>query len=172
MANESEMAEARSGPAVALPPDGRQSEAALAIQRGTCRLLAGLGFACLTELPLADGRRADVVGLSRTGDIFIVEIKSSLADFRADHKWPDYLAWCDRLYFAVAADFPRLVLPDEAGIITADRFGAAVLREAPDARLAGARRKALTLRLARLACYRLQAALDPDAHLAVGEASL
>src|SRR5579863_3209736 len=109
--------------------DGRQSDMALAIARGTRRLLRNLRFSTLTELPLASGRRADVVALAADGTIVIVEIKSSLADFRADQKWPDYRAHCDRLYFAISDNLAPEIMPAEAGLIVADAFGAAVLRE-------------------------------------------
>ena len=91
--------------------DGRQSEIAAELQRGVCRAFRALGLSVVTELPLANGRRADVVGLSPSGDVLIVEIKSCLLDYRTDAKWQDYLDFCDRLYFAVAADFPREVIP-------------------------------------------------------------
>ncbi|MEZ5773201.1 MAG: MmcB family DNA repair protein [Hyphomicrobiaceae bacterium] len=142
--------------------DGRQSARALEIQRGACRLLRALGAAPLTELTLADGRRADIAALFDNGDIWMVEVKSSLADFRADQKWPDYLAWCDRLFFAVAPDFPREILPAEAGILLADRYGAEIVVEAPVTRLPAARRKAVTHRFARAAALRLMTALDPE----------
>jgi hypothetical protein len=105
------------------PIDGRQSEAALAIARGVRRLLRARGFATVTELPLSSGRRADVVGVNGDGALVIVEIKSSVADFRADRKWRDYLAHCDRLYFAVGADMPLEIMPEEAGLIVADSYG-------------------------------------------------
>jgi hypothetical protein len=146
----------------AAPADGRQSERALEIARGVCRHFRNLGFATVTELTFADGRRADVVALSAKGSLWIVEVKSSLEDFRSDAKWPDYRQWCDRLYFAVLPDFPREVLPDDAGIIVADRYGAEILREAPETPLAGARRKAVTLRFAQVAALRLQMLWDPD----------
>lgn len=141
--------------------DGRQSEQAAAIQRGACRMLQMLGHSVLTELPLSSGHRADIVALSRTGEIWIVEIKSSLTDFQVDSKWPEYRNHCDRLFFAVAADFPLEVLPDDAGLILADRFGAELMREAPEHKLAGGRRKAVTLRFARLGAQRFHAVLDP-----------
>lgn len=141
--------------------DRRQSEQAAAIQRGTCRLLQTLGHSVVTELPLATGRRADVMCLGRSGEIWIVEIKSSLADFQADAKWPEYRGHCDRFYFAVMSDFPHEVLPEETGLIFADRFGAELVREAPEHKLAGGRRKAVTLRFARAAASRLHATVDP-----------
>ncbi|MGI9405313.1 MAG: MmcB family DNA repair protein [Hyphomicrobiaceae bacterium] len=141
--------------------DGRQSDRALDIQRGTCRCLVQLGLAPTTEMTLATGRRADVVALSRTGDIWIVEIKSSLADFRADTKWEDYLDFCDRFLFAVDADFPRDVIPEHAGLMIADRYGAEIVREPEEERLAAARRKAVTLRFARQGALRMRDILDP-----------
>jgi hypothetical protein len=142
--------------------DGRQSEAAAAIQRGVCRSLRALGHSVVCELPLANGRRADVVGLSPSGDVLIVEIKSCLIDFRTDGKWHDYLDYCDRLYFAVDADFPCDVLPEEAGLILADRYGAELMREPVEDRLNAARRKAMMLCFARAAALRLQHHLDPS----------
>lgn len=98
----------------------------------------------VTELPLSTGHRADIVALGRTGELWIVEIKSSPADFHADTKWPEYRAHCDRLLFAVAAGFPRDVLPEDTGLILADRYGAELIREAPEHKLTGGRRKAVT----------------------------
>jgi hypothetical protein len=141
--------------------DGRQSERALEIQRGVCRLMRALGEAPVTEMTLADGRRADVMALSFDGRITIIEIKSSVADFRADTKWQDYHAFCDRFFFAVLPDFPKELVPLEAGLIVADRYGAEILRDADHDRLSGARRKAVTLRFARHAALRLQSAMDP-----------
>jgi hypothetical protein len=141
--------------------DGRQSEAAAALQRGVCRTFRALGYSVLTELPLANGRRADVVGLSPSGDVLIVEIKSCLIDYRTDGKWHEYLDYCDRLYFAVATDFPCEVIPDEAGLILADRYGAELVREPVEERLPAARRKAMMLCFARAAALRLQHHLDP-----------
>jgi hypothetical protein len=142
--------------------DGRQSPAAFDIFRGVARLLQAHGLAAVGELSLANGRRADVAGLADSGEIWIVEIKSCLEDFRTDQKWPDYREFCDRLFFAVAPDFPREVLPEETGLIIADRYGGEIVRPAPEHRLAGARRKAMTLRLARTAALRLQGLIDPE----------
>jgi hypothetical protein len=141
--------------------DGRQSPTALAVALGARRLLASHGFASVTELTLASGRRADIVGLGANGDIWIVEIKSCLADFRADRKWPGYRDFCDRFFFAVPTDFPQEVLPEDAGLVLADGFGAAVVRGAPIHRLAGARRKAVMLRFAHAAAGRLHGLVDP-----------
>src|SRR5450755_1126906 len=103
---------------------------ALLLARGVCRALQALGYASLLEVALANGRRADVIALGRGGEIAIVEIKTSIADFRADRKWPEYWEYCDRLYFAVASSFPRELISVECGLIIADPFGAAILREA------------------------------------------
>jgi hypothetical protein len=136
---------------------------ALAMARGVCRALDQLGYACLAEFPLANGRRADIIALNRAGGLIIVEIKSSLADFRADRKWPSYKDYADRLYFAVPQDFPAHLIPDECGLMVADAFGAAILRHGVSASLAAARRRAMTLRFALAAAARLRRHLDPDA---------
>ncbi len=144
-----------------LSPDGRQSPASLEIARGTIRFLTQLGYACLTELPLPNGQRADIVALSRTGNILIVEIKSCLNDFRTDQKWSGYREYCDELYFAVTTDFPAAVLPEDTGLILADRFAADMVRPAPETPLAAARRKAMTLRFAHASARRLSSIYDP-----------
>ena len=125
------------------------------IARGVLRLMHDYGFAGVTEMTLANGRRADIAALGPGGEISIVEIKSSVADFRSDQKWPEYRPFCDRFYFAVNHDFPQDLIPDEAGLIIADAFGGAILREPEYEKLAAARRKAVTLRFARLAATRL-----------------
>jgi hypothetical protein len=129
--------------------------------RGVCRALAQRGFATLPEVPLANGRRADVLALGREGELAIVEIKSSVSDFKSDRKWGEYRAFCDRLYFAVTSDFPAALIPDECGLIIADPFGAALLREAPVVPLAAARRRAVLLRFAAIAAGRLRRLTDP-----------
>lgn len=141
--------------------DGRQSATALSVARGACRLLKALGFTCAPEMALASGRRADLVALGADGEIVIVEIKSSVADLRADAKWPEYRWHCDRLFFATAPHVPPDIFPDDAGLIVADGYGAEVLREAPVHKLAGATRRSMTLRFARLSAARLQALIDP-----------
>jgi hypothetical protein len=129
-------------------------EVTSAVTRGAARLVAALGFAPLLEVGLPNGRRADIMALSPRGQIVIVEVKSGLEDFRTDHKWGDYLPFCDAFYFAVAPEFPMAILPDEPGLIVADVFDGAVTREAPTSALAPARRKALTIAFARLAAMR------------------
>ncbi len=125
------------------------------ICRGTLRLMADLGFYGVTEMPLANNRRADIAAIGPGGEIWMIEIKSSIQDFKSDHKWREYMDFCDRLSFAVADDFPQALIPDEAGLIVADAFYGAVIRNAPEARLVPARRKAVSLRFARLAAARL-----------------
>ena len=142
--------------------DRRQSQAALDICRGALRALRSLGFAGTTELSLATGRRADIIAVNAGGEIWIVEIKSSIEDFRCDQKWPEYRDYCDRLLFAVAPDFPCQLLPEDAGLLIADRFGGEVVRAAPHTTLPSARRKALLIAVARAACLRMQSALDPE----------
>jgi hypothetical protein len=133
------------------------------LARGICRGLERLGYASLLEFPLANGRRADILALGRNGDLLIVEIKSSVADFRADRKWASYREFADRFYFAVPSGFPALLIPEECGLIVADGFGAAVLRDHPATPLPPARRRAMTLRFALAAASRLRRQLDPDA---------
>lgn len=141
--------------------DGRQSDRALIIQRGVGRMLFGRRFSVVSELTLASGRRADIIALSPKGDIWIVEIKSSVADFKADTKWPDYREYCDRMFFASHEEVPSELFPPEQGLIMADAFGADILRDAPEHRLPAARRKAVTLRFASAAATRLHHLADP-----------
>lgn len=124
------------------------------VTRGAARLLVDLGYAPLAEVTLPNGRRADLMAVSRKGELAIVEVKSGLEDYRVDRKWHEYLPYCDRFAFAVAPEFPQHILPEEPGLIVCDGFGGAVLREAPATPLAPARRKALTIGFARLAAMR------------------
>ena len=133
------------------------------LTRGACRALEQLGYVSLVEFPLANGRRADILALGKTGDLVIVEIKSSVADFRADRKWGNYRDFSDRLYFAVPNDFPRPLIPDECGLMVADSFTAAVLRNGSTTKLDARRRRTLTMRFARIAATRLRRLLDPEA---------
>jgi len=151
------------------PVDGRQSPTALAVARGTARFLHALGYSVVSELPLPSGRRADLVALGGNGEILIVEIKSSVADFRADQKWIDYRLHCDRLFFATIVDVPCEIFPRDAGLIVADAFGASIVCEAPEHRLVPARRKTVMLRFAHAAALRLQALADPQGPYYGGE---
>ena len=147
--------------ALELPVDGRQSETALAVARGTGRLLHAHGFSIVSELGLPSGRRADLVGLDSGGEIWIVEIKSSVADFRADQKWQDYRLHCDRLFFATCMEVPCEIFPPDTGLIVADAFGAQMICPAPEHRLPAATRKSMMLSFARAAAQRLQSLADP-----------
>lgn len=137
------------------------SGVAASLARGVCRYFLAAGYGCLLETPLRSGRRADVMALGPAGEVVIVEIKSGPQDYRSDSKWRDYREFCDRFYFAVGGDFPQALIPQEVGLIVADRYGAAAIRDGPLHPLAGARRKAVSLRFARLSAMRLQALLDP-----------
>ena len=137
-------------------------ETTATVTRGAARLLIDLGYAPLAEVTLPNGRRADLMAVGRKGEIFIVEVKSGIEDFRVDLKWPEYRPYCDAFAFAVAPEFPRQILPDEPGLIVADGFGGAILREAPLIALAGSRRKALTIAFARLAALRAGGVMATD----------
>jgi hypothetical protein len=159
---------ASSAATTALPEGSCAAEAqatdpiAADILRGTTRMLVDSGSMPIAEFTLPNGRRADIAALDRDGLLTIVEIKSSLADYRSDQKWPEYAEFCDRFYFAVKPDFPRDVLPPGCGLILADRYGAEIIRSAEAApALPPARRKALTLRFARTAALRLSMRIDP-----------
>jgi hypothetical protein len=142
--------------------DLRQSPTALKVQRGVMRLLrAQFDFCAFAEVPLANGRRADVLGLGPKGEIWIIEIKSSLVDFQVDRKWPDYKEFCDRFFFAKPPELDAAIFPETEGLMVADNHEGAVLRMSAETPLPGARRKALTLRLARLGADRVHALMDP-----------
>ena len=146
------------------PPAVEALATAALLARGVCRALGQLGYAVLVEFPLVNGRRADLLCLGKAGDFVIVEIKSSVADFRADRKWVTYRDFADRLYFAVPDHFPQALIPEECGLMVADPFGAALLRDGLAMPLNPGRRRALTLRFARLAASRLHRLLDPEGH--------
>ena len=133
------------------------------LARGVCRALDRQGYASLVEFPLANGRRADVLALGKSGDLLIVEIKSSVADFRADRKWTAYREYADRLYFAVPNEFPLVLIPQECGLMVADAFGAETLRHGVATPLVPARRRAVTLRFGLAAANRLRRLVDPQA---------
>jgi hypothetical protein len=146
------------------PPDRRQSETALAVARGTARLLRSLGFSCISELPLPSGRRADLVALNERGEIWIVEIKSSIEDLRADQKWHEYRAHCDRLFFAFTQDLPCEIFPKDTGLIVADAYGAHLFCEAPVHKLPAPTRKQMMVRFALAAAQRMNRLIDPQGH--------
>jgi hypothetical protein len=141
------------------------------VLRGTCRWLLRAGISPLAEVPLAGGRRADIMGIDPAGQLTIVEIKVSLADLRGDRKWPDYLDHCDRFFWAVPAGLPLDDLhtpafrPDVTGLIVADRYDAEQLRAAPHRPLNAARRRAITVALACRAANRWLGLVDPDSAL-------
>ncbi len=138
----------------------------LSVTRGVCRLFLDLGFSPVCEVSLPTGRRVDVAGLGKGGEIIVAEVKSGPEDFKADQKWTDYPDFCDRFFFAVGPRFPVELVPEDQGLIIADRHGGAVIREAPGVPLHASRRKAMTLRLARIAAERLARIADPDLVLA------
>ena len=135
--------------------DGRQSERAMTIRTGVERYFGEAGWATLPELTLPTGRRADLVALSAKGQICIVEIKSSIADLKADNKWPEYRSYCDELVFATLADVPADIFPEDAGFMVADAHGADMLRPPEIEKMAAARRKTVHLAFARASAQRL-----------------
>ena len=132
----------------------RDDSIAEEIARGVSRLLIDMGYSPITELTLNTGRRVDVAGLNRKGNFVFVEIKSGLADYRADQKWQDYLDYCDDFYFAVNQDFPTDILPSDVGLIIADRYGAEIIRQVNKPPAHGSRRRAALIRFARTAAKR------------------
>lgn len=141
-----------------------RDDTAVGLARGVSRLLTDMGYTSIVEFTLKSGRRADVAGIDRKGNIVIVEVKTSLADFRSDNKWHEYRDYCDLLYFAVPGEFPLDVLPDDTGLMIADRFGAEELRPAPPSSgkpMHASRRREVLLRFARTAANRLRAFTDP-----------
>ena len=139
-------------------PDGLAGDLA----RGVMRAFCDMGHSCIAELSLGNGRRVDVMALGRGGLLTIIEVKTSLADYRSDNKWREYLPYCDEFFFAVAEGFDRSVLPDNFGIMVADRYGAAIVARPPEFKMAPARRKALMLRFARTAGSRLMRLDEPE----------
>ncbi|SFQ37127.1 hypothetical protein SAMN05421853_104230 [Roseivivax halotolerans] len=139
------------------------------LARGVARhLVHGHGFACVEEFVPERGRRVDVMALGPKGEIWVVECKSSRADFTSDAKWQGYLDWCDRYFWAVDQDFPTELLPGETGLIIADSYDAEIVRMAPEHKLAGARRNVLIRKVAFHAARRLQGLRDPDGGLDTG----
>ncbi|MFC7475762.1 MmcB family DNA repair protein [Dankookia sp. GCM10030260] len=140
------------------------AERTLAICRATTRFCALRGWVPVPEMPLPNGRRADILALLPDGDFAIIEVKSCARDYLSDGKWPGYREFCDRLYFAVDLEFPQHLIPADTGLVVAEGLETALLREAPAHPLAPARRKALLQRYARVAAGRLAALCDPEAH--------
>ena len=138
--------------------DGRQSNRAMMVRRGVQRLFAELRHSVLPELTLASGRRADLISLSVKGEIWIVEIKTSIEDFRVDRKWPDYRQHCDRLFFATHAGVPLDIFPEECGLLLSDGYEGHIVREAPEHKLPPATRKSVLQLFARTAAQRLMLA--------------
>lgn len=132
------------------------------LARGVCRHLTELGFVSIEEFVPCRGLRVDVMALGPKGELWVIECKSSRADFMSDSKWQGYLEWSDRFFWAVDADFPTELLPDETGLILADAWGAELIRSGPESRLAPARRKAMVQKFATHAARRLQALRDPE----------
>jgi len=138
--------------------DGRQSARAMMVRRGVQILLNDMRHAVIPELSLAGGRRADLISISEKGEIWIVEIKTSIEDFRVDRKWPDYRLHCDRLFFATHKDVPLDIFPEDCGLFLSDGYGSHMLRDAPEHRLPPATRKSVMLNFARAAAQRLMMA--------------
>lgn len=132
------------------------------LARGVCRHLMNLGFSAIEEFTPERGKRVDVMGLGPKGELWVIECKSSRADFQADKKWEGYLDWCDRYFWAVDEAFPTDLLPQETGLIIADAYDAEVIRMAPEDKLAAARRKVVVQKIARHAALRLHGFRDPD----------
>ena len=132
------------------------------LARGVCRHLIGHDFVTVEELTPTSGLRVDIMALGPKGEVWVIECKSSRADFQSDHKWQGYLEWCDRFFWAVDEDFPTELLPDDTGLIIADAYDAEILRMAPEDKIAPARRKVMVQKFARHAATRWHAARDPD----------
>ncbi|WP_281983943.1 MmcB family DNA repair protein [Thalassorhabdomicrobium marinisediminis] len=138
------------------------------LARGVCRHLRALDFVCVEELVPTRGLRVDVMALGPKGEVWIIECKSSRADFQSDHKWQGYLEWSDRFFWAVDSDFPTELLPEGTGLILADAYDGEIVRMGPETKLAAARRKVMVQKFARHAALRLQALRDPTHHLRSG----
>ena len=142
-------------------------ERALLVRRAAARFCLIVGWAPLHEVPLPNGRRADILALRPDGGFVCIEVKSGPRDFLVDSKWPEYRDFSDALFFAVDTDFPQMMLPPETGLIVADGLEAAMVRDAPAHPLASAKRRSLTQRFAMLAASRLATAEDPAGRAAV-----
>lgn len=149
---------------MSMPLDTRpgRPDTTLAVCRGACRLMRQAGQAVLLELPLPDGRRADIMAIGSGGELTIIEVKSSIEDWRVDQKWPGYRNWCDLFFFAVPVGFPQELIAEDVGLIVADAYGGDIIRHPQRHSVAAARRKALLVDCARLASGRLARLDDPD----------
>jgi hypothetical protein len=136
------------------------SSTAAEVARGVSRLLQEEGYSPILEFTLPNGRRLDVAAIGPGGEMLGVEIKVALADLKGDTKWPEYLDYCDRFYFAIPPDFPPEHVPQETGLIVADRYGGSTIKEAQAQTLHASRRKAVTISFARSAAERLSRMLD------------
>lgn len=136
------------------------SSTAAEVARGVSRLLLEEGYSPILEFTLPNGRRLDVAAIGAGGELLGVEIKVALADLKGDSKWPDYLDYCDLFYFAIPPDFPPEHVPPQTGLIVADRYGGAIVKEAQAQTLHASRRKAVTVSFARVAAERLSRTLD------------
>jgi len=142
------------------------------LARGVCRHLRSHNFVSVEEFVPVSGLRVDVMAMGPKGEIWVIECKSSRADFQSDQKWQGYLDWCDRFFWAVDAGFPTELLPAETGLIIADEYDAEFIRMSPEVRLAAARRKALVQKIARTAALRLQSLRDPSPSRRFGQGFL
>jgi hypothetical protein len=142
--------------------DGRQSDTSAAVAQGVRRMLWSLGIATVCEFVLANGRRADIAGVAADGSIHIVEIKSSVQDFRCDNKWPEYLEYCDFYYFAAPVDLDSTMFPADTGFIVADSYGAEIVRTADKRPMNAARRRALLVRFSQQAANRQHSLQDAN----------
>lgn len=143
-------------------PDDLSLQPGQILARGVCRHLVTMGFSAIEEFTPERGKRVDVMGLGPKGELWVIECKSSRADFMSDGKWEGYLEWCDRYFWAVDEAFPTELLPAETGLIIADQYDAEVIRMGPEDKLAAARRKVVVQKFARHAAMRLHGFRDPD----------
>jgi len=162
MLNQASLAGAQQGATKTEIVPAEPRELAPLLARGVTRLLAEHGYGTLVEFRLPAARRVDVIGLDRDSRFVIVEIKTSVADFRADQKWREYLPYCDAFYFAVPEEFPRVLLPASCGLLVADAYGAAMLRPAIEMAMNKARRRHQLVRFALAAAVRLNRVYDPN----------
>jgi len=139
---------------------GNRPEQTRNVTRGAQRLLRAFGYSVLAEFPLPNGRRADLIALGKDGSIRIVEVKSSLADFRADMKWTHYRPFCDRFYFAIPLVLPAQHFPEDVGLIVADAHGGSLERDSPAHGVAPATRRTMLVRFGALAAERLHGILN------------